>query len=749
MVANPLEHRAVRVCWWLLVVLLIGYSTTTVPGVRAHAGYSVLLDGWVQNGILVLSSAFILARVRLVPVNRTGWSCIGLGLGLYAAGNIAYFGYVQYQSSPPVPSVADVLWLASYGFLFAGVGSLIRRRLVMSDRTLVLDAGIAVLGLTALASTWLSYLLHAMTGRLTEVAVAMAYPLCDAVLLTMVAGACALVRLRNERPLVLLGLGLLMFGAADTIYTLRIAADNYEPGTMLDAMWAVAAVLMVRASLRAPARTGPSRPRGWPALVVPLAFTTLSLGLLLFGEFRRLPVEASALGAGAMFAAVIRATLSYRDVQRLAVSRLEARTDELTGLGNRRRFHEVTSAHIAAGVPLAVLMLDLDRFKDINDSLGHTVGDSLLIDVGKRLLGHMRRDDLLVRLGGDEFAVMLHGTDASAALAVADRLHRDLQRGFAVGDLTAHVDVSIGVALYPETAETVEGLIQRADIAMYEAKSERLGTQLYRPDEHADPADRLRLAADLRTALNDDNFVLHYQPKISLANGRLAGVEALVRWAHPDRGLLYPDRFLPDAERYGLMRRLTTSVLSQALDQAADWVAAGTPLSVAVNVSASNLLDTELPRQVADMLAVRGLPGSALVIEVTETTLLVDPERAHATLQRLRELGVRISIDDYGTGYSSLARLRELPVDELKLDRSFVADLRRDPRAAAIVESTIRLAHSLGLTIVAEGVEDVQTRQLLEDLGCDVGQGYHFGRPVPAPPIPAASVSAGDRPHHA
>jgi len=746
-----LDRRAVRVCWWLLVALLIAYSATTVPGVRSHPGYSTLIDGWVQNALLVAASLFILARAWMVRFNRLGWFAIGVGLGLYAAGSIAYFSYVQYQDSPPVPSAADVMWLASYAFLFVGVGSVIRRRLVMSDRTLVLDATIAVLGLTAVASTWLSYLLHVTQGRFAEVAVTMSYPLCDLVLLTMIVGACAMLRLRSELPLVYLAVGLLLFAGADTVYTLRIAAGTYEAGTLLDPMWAVAAVLMVRAALGspAPAPAEAMRPRDWSALIVPLAFTTMSLGLLLYGEFRRLPIEATVLGATAMLAAMVRGALSYRDVQRLALSKVEARTDELTGLGNRRRFHEVVSARIENGDRLAVLMLDLDRFKEINDSLGHSMGDNLLVDVGQRLLEHMRRDDLLVRLGGDEFAVLLHDTGAKTALAVAERLRRDLQRGFVVGDITTHIDVSIGVALHPDTAATVEGLMQRADIAMYEAKADRLGAQVYCAKNHDDPADRLRLAADLRGALNNDDLVLHYQPKVALDTQRVVGVEALVRWAHPERGLLYPDRFLPDAERYGLMRRLTTTVLAKGLEQAAVWYAEGMPLSVAVNVSAADLLDTELPSQIADMLAIRGLPGDALVIEVTETTLLVNPERAFTTLQRLRELGVRVSIDDYGTGYSSLARLRELPVDELKLDRSFVADLHQDARASAIVESTIRLAHSLNLTIVAEGVEDSQTQRLLESLGCDVGQGYHFGRPAPAQDLAPNRVSAGNRQHRA
>jgi diguanylate cyclase (GGDEF)-like protein len=425
--------------------------------------------------------------------------------------------------------------------------------------------------------------------------------------------------------------------------------------------------------------------------------------------------------------------MTFREVQRLAVSRTEARTDELTGLGNRRHFQESVRANIASLEPdqrLAVLLIDLDRFKEINDSHGHSVGDALLVQVGERLSVYTRREDVLVRLGGDEYAAMVVDVSVEEALNVAERMRTALREAFTVDELVINIDASIGIAICPDAATTVDGLLHGADTAMYEAKLNRIGSLVYEAGDDDGLTARRQLIQELRTAIHEGQLVLHYQPKIDLRTAKIEGVEALVRWHHPVRGLLYPDNFIPEAERYGLMRGLTTAVLALALDQARQWRDAGFPTPVAVNVSASNLTDPELPAQVKAMLQSRDLDGSTLVVEVTETTLMKDTARALWVLQALRALNVRISIDDYGTGYSSLARLRDLPINELKLDRSFVAELDSDSRTAAIVESTILLAHSLGLILVAEGIETAETLQLLTKMGCDVGQGYHLGRPV-------------------
>jgi diguanylate cyclase (GGDEF)-like protein len=386
---------------------------------------------------------------------------------------------------------------------------------------------------------------------------------------------------------------------------------------------------------------------------------------------------------------------------------------------------------LGRGAPTALLLLDLNKFKEVNDSLGHQVGDQLLVDVGARLSAQLRAGDLLARLGGDEFALLLVGADREQAEAGAIKIHAALARPFDLGDIMLATDASIGIALAPEHGNDLSVLLRRADIAMYKAKRAREGHRVYTDADDSNGDERLRTLQELRAALSSNQLVLHYQPKVDLDSGAVRGVEALVRWDHPSRGLLYPASFLGLVEEAGLMRALTELVVEMALNQAAVWHARGRPLTVAVNLSASSLVDDDMPEHVAALLAARDLPASALQLEITEDFLMADRSRATHILRRLRDLGVQISVDDFGTGYSSLAYLRELPIDELKLDRSFVSPMADDERAAALVISTISLAHSLGLRMVAEGVEDATTLAALRRHGCDQAQGFYLLRPVP------------------
>jgi diguanylate cyclase (GGDEF)-like protein len=381
-----------------------------------------------------------------------------------------------------------------------------------------------------------------------------------------------------------------------------------------------------------------------------------------------------------------------------------------------------------------LLLLDLDRFKEVNDSLGHHAGDDLLCHVATRLADCLHgKGDFLARLGGDEFALFLVDVDAAGAELVAERIHAALAPPVNVDAVTVRVDASIGIALYPTHGTEVAHLLRRADIAMYHAKEGRVGHAFYSlAGDSTGGEDRLRTLEELREAVLTGGLTVHYQPKVDSRTRRVGGVEALVRWNHPTRGLLFPDSFLPLAEQSGLMRDLTVAVLAQSLDQVKRWREAGRDLSVAVNLSASSLVDVELPRRVSDILFSRGLPASSLELEITEDFLMGDRERARDILTQLRSLGIRVSVDDFGTGYSSLAYLRELPIDQLKLDRSFVLPMAEDPRAAAIVRSTIELAHSLGMTLVAEGVEDEPTAQQLAISGCDESQGFYFSEALPA-----------------
>jgi diguanylate cyclase (GGDEF)-like protein len=387
----------------------------------------------------------------------------------------------------------------------------------------------------------------------------------------------------------------------------------------------------------------------------------------------------------------------------------------------------------------ALLLLDLDKFKEVNDSLGHYAGDQLLVEVGARLRGQMRPGDLLARLGGDEFAVLLEDAGSDEAAKFAENLRAALAEPFkplagssAVGSPTLHTSASIGIALFPKHGPDLSALLHKADIAMYMAKTSGEGHHAYSSTDDAGGATNAQTVEELQTALTTDQLVLHYQPKIDQETGNVHSVEALVRWEHPTRGLLYPDSFLGLVEESGLMRAMTRVVLEMAVDQAADWQSQGRELTIAVNLSASSLVDADLPEEIFAMLSARGVPTRALQLEITEEFLMADRDRARTILSRLRDSGIQISIDDFGTGYSSLSYLRDLPVDELKLDRSFIFPMADDARAAALVASTIALAHSLNLRMVAEGVETEVAYQELARLGCDQAQGFFICRPVPA-----------------
>jgi diguanylate cyclase (GGDEF)-like protein len=715
-----------------LVVAVVVYGVSTVSGIRAHAGYSPGWDGWFQNSILAAASLFVGLRAWRTGPSRVAWACLAVGLGLYAVGNVIYFTYVQYQAHPPAPSIADMTWLASYPFLYVGVIRLAKQRTTSSNRLLRMDSVISALGLSAVAMLWFQVMLHGTHGSLATVLTTMAYPVGDLLLVLILLGSLALNGWRIDSVWAWLGAGLGMFAAADTIYAVRVATHTYTAGTLLDPMWAVAATAIAIAAWRRQDRAPAARSLGWAVLIVPSLFLATALALLVFDQDESGMSPVKILAAATVLAGVARAAFTFHEMRALVVNGVEARTDELSGLANRRAFLEAADKRVKEGRgKFAVILLDLDRFKEINDSLGHLAGDRLLREVGIRLQARMRQGDVLARLGGDEFAILLDNSSPEGARDIAERLRLDLQQAFIDEGMTIYSDASCGVAVWPDAASTGDGLLQRADIAMYEAKRERLGTAIYAHLNETDLSEPLRLVEELRTALTNDQLVLYFQPKLDLRTGELPGVEALVRWQHPQRGLLLPDQFLPQAERYGLMRQLTTCVLSLALDQVKEWQHAGLDTTVAVNISASNLLDIDLPEQIRTLLAVRNLQPTSLMLEVTETTLMVDPARAAELLGRLQTIGVRISIDDYGTGYSSLARLRELAVNELKLDRSFLTGIGHDARAGAIVRSTVELAHSLGLTLVAEGIETAEDETILRGLACDQGQGYHLARPMP------------------
>ena len=414
----------------------------------------------------------------------------------------------------------------------------------------------------------------------------------------------------------------------------------------------------------------------------------------------------------------------------------QATHDGLTGLPNRTLFLDRLEHAIAAarrnGESVGMIMMDLDRFKEINDTLGHHFGDELLNEMGRRLTLSLRESDTVARLGGDEFGVNFNAKEPAHALEVARRISASLESPFILGGVSIDVDASIGIAIYPLHAEDAGSLMKRADIAMYDAKKNHTAIALYEAgrDEHS--IRRLSLLSELRQAVQRDELELHYQPNISIHTGRAAYAEALVRWNHPSHGMMMPDEFIPLAEQSGSISALTKWVLRKAIQECAQWTARGTPMIVAVNLSPLDLFDSELPNYITGLLTEAALPASWLVLEITETAIMRDPAYALKILRDLKERGIRLSIDDFGTGYSSLAHLKRLPVDELKIDKSFVINLSsQSTDDAVIVRSTIELGHNMGLTVIAEGVETVESLDILTRLGCDMAQGYYMSPPLP------------------
>jgi diguanylate cyclase len=411
--------------------------------------------------------------------------------------------------------------------------------------------------------------------------------------------------------------------------------------------------------------------------------------------------------------------------------------DSLTNLPNRTlfidRLQQAVNLSLREKTTLAVCILDIDRFKEVNDTLGHYNGDRLIKQVALRLTGIIRESDTLARIGGDEFGFMLPKiANADDLNRLGKKLQKALEPPFILENLSLDVSASIGAALFPQHGNDVDTLIQRADVAMYVAKQDNSGIVIYSKELDGHSPHRLTLGGELREAINNDDLVLYYQPKIFCKSNMVHAAEVLVRWQHPQHGFMLPDQFIPMAERVGLISDVTLWVLKHSLWQCREWYKAGINIEISVNVSSLCLLDPEFPDILTGLLASHELPAKSLMIEITETSIMINPERSFQVLNRIADMGVGVSIDDFGTGYSSLAYLKKLPATELKIDKSFVMDMLENESDMTIVNATIQLGHNLGLTVVAEGVENISTFNKLTAMGCDILQGYLISKPVAA-----------------
>ena len=424
----------------------------------------------------------------------------------------------------------------------------------------------------------------------------------------------------------------------------------------------------------------------------------------------------------------------YRSARLSTEKEHQALHDGLTDLPNRVQFASITDRRFEHGrgrsVTGAALLIDLDRFKEVNDTLGHQAGDELLCLIGPRIETALPAAGTIARLGGDEFAVLLPDVDVRRAREVGEEILDCLLEPFPLDGFNLEVEASIGIAMFPEHGTTADQLIKHADIAMYVAKGRQTGVEVYDAEQDQNSRRRLSLLSELRTALGSGEVVLYYQPKLELASGDVTGFEALVRWHHPQFGLITPEEFVPFAEHTGLINPLTSFVLRTAIEQVKQWLGSGADVDVAVNLSARSLHDGAITEEVASALAELALPAARLRLELTESSIMADPARAKRVLDQLDAMGVQLAIDDFGTGYSSLAYLQDLPVSELKIDKSFVMRLLDSPRDRVIIRSTIDLARHLGLRSTAEGVENSAAQEWLREAGCNYAQGFHVAAPM-------------------
>jgi diguanylate cyclase (GGDEF)-like protein len=709
-----------------------GWSVFAVD--RGDAEYHSLWDGWVANGIYVGTGLAVLLRAATTAGRRRGAVLVGAGLLVSSTGDLLYLFHDQNLDPIPFPAPSDVGWLLSYPILIAGLVMLVgggRRA----------PAGIRIDGLivaTAAAAAAAPFVLEptlVVSGTPLAAATGLAYPLLDMLMLVLLVATVVAHRVRVTGQQAWLAAAVVTWAGGDILFLKATAEGTYVLGTPLDLTWIAGSVCFATAVWCTPAPGAPSQSTrsgtGRGLTLLPVVGATVALVVPALQVFTDVPSSATALAVLAIAAVLVRLLVTLREERRLLSSHQMARTDDLTGIPNRRGFLEELERWCGRdGTSFAVLLFDLDRFKEINDTLGHAAGDHLLRSVSGRAASEAGTSTFFARLGGDEFAALVPAQSDEEAMAAAERFNRAFQQPVMLDGVPVRVGSSCGVARAPAHGGSRGELLRAADVAMYKAKRERHGRAVVY-DEESDPhrRDRLELVEELRHALRAGAFEPHYQPLLSLGSGRVVAVEALARWRHPERGLLAPAVFLPLLEQAGLLPLLTRVMVDRAVADAAcaagDW-------NVSVNVTAQDLMDDALCDVIQEALDFYGLPARRLTLEITEDAVVRDADRARRLLAPLRAMGVRVAVDDFGTGYQSLAQLLALDIDEVKLDRSIISEVVDDIRSQAVVRAMASLARSLGIVLVAEGVEDEDALACLGELGCTVAQGFVLAYPVAA-----------------
>jgi diguanylate cyclase len=706
-----------------LVALLLGQGSPAVD---------------VGRAVTIGAAAYVcLLRAALVRTDRLAWSLLGGGLVAWTYNAVGWL--TGGPRTARLPSILDGLPLLFFLGAIAAVVLLVRARSAgPAPRGLLADGVVGLLAAGAASVALVGPRLGTIGGGVPG-AVALSYETLDVGLALTLLLAVSASGFHEPVWWSLVG-GLGLYLAVDIEYTVAAATGHYPITDWQGFGWSAGIALVGVAACTRPVSVRQLRLRLWTLLTVPLLAMVVALLVLASAAYVRPQPAAVLLAVAAIVVATGRATLALRHSAAAGLKAQDAQdavTDELTGLANRRRLLSRLDGASAGGAPHALVLIDLNHFKEINDTLGHPVGDELLRRLGPRLAGTVRQGETVARLGGDEFAVLLpEVTTEAEALRAANRVLAGLLGAFVIDGLTLFVTASAGVALAPRHGADGPTLLRCADVAMYQAKRSGGGAAVYRP--LADPHSRSRLGAatELKRAIAAGDILCHYQPQVDVATGVPVGVEALVRWSDPRRGLVPPEEFLGLAEQTGLMPGLSDAVLRSALADARTWRRSTPHLRVAVNLSTGSLLDSRLPDRLEAALAAAGLPADALAVEIADGAP-ADAGRARATLQRLHEMGVCVALDDYGTGRSSVVLLRQLPVDQLKLDGGLVEAVVTDRRARAIVRHTVLMAHALQIQVVAKGVENAATLEQVDELGCDHAQGFLVAEPMAADALTA------------
>ncbi len=670
-------------------------------------------------GLIIID--LVLAMV-LTPSRRKPLFALLMALLLWSTGS----SLISASAGPgemTFPSPSETFFLAAYLALAAFLVLDAQSRLARSVNSW-LDAAIVCGGMASIAGVFLMSPLGRSVPDNIPVIVALLFPILDfALLMLVVAQALLGARAWSRRTFALI-ISFVALLIADSTLVTNVHGDAYDFPVFLDVLWGLWALLLVEVGVRRSkfrARTDLSL--HWSLVVFSIAVAVILLAVRPEGATgQALAVTAiiTTLAAGARLVTALRDAQATTEAFRLAL------TDDLTDLPNRRAVKQIIDSSITKHGKLGLMLLDLDGFKDVNDTLGHTAGDQLLVEAAWRMRNAVKSTCTVARMGGDEFAIISPSSDALELLETANLVHEALMDVVHVDGVDLTLSASVGITLQEATDVNAIDLFRRADIAMYQAKLVRSTTEFYDSEKDEFSRQRLRMGEELRRSLRERQLEVWYQPKVDVSTWENMGVEALIRWRHPEHGLLAPQAFLGVARRAGLMADLTTYIFRQCLADYEDWRSQGIDLGISINIAPQEMLSRRIMPEIYSILEDSNVPPDAITLEVTEESFMADPDRAHAVITEAHFRGLRISIDDFGTGFSSLSYLRDLPIHEIKLDRSLVVPCLTDQRSRLIVESTIAMAHALGLKVVAEGVESAQCAALMASMGADLLQGFHY-----------------------